>query len=200
MKKFILSSLFIGVFVVCSFGQITPPATTDNGNIADNGIKMRSIELERAKREAAQAEAASFAPINTEIKAKFPQIKEDFEGIQMAQAAIITAYTKTKTIDYAMIESSANEINKNSKRLDSNLFALTKKEKKDDKKSDKEEKPKTIRDLIVELDNAIGDFVSSKIFGNLKVIEPEVAIKTRTDLLKVQDLSEKLAAATKNLK
>lgn len=189
----LLSASFSNVF-----GQRETPAGAGDKNLADDGIKMRSVELERIKKEATLAEASNFAPINTEMSKKFPQIKEDFEGIQMAQSAIITAYTKNKTIDYVLIETSANAINKNAKRLDTNLFAASKKDK--EKKEAKEEKSKTIRELIVELDNTIGSFVSSKIFGNLKVIEPEIAIKTRTDLLKIQELSEKLANEAKNLK
>lgn len=199
MKNFIFSICLISIISLFTsvYGQL-PPAIADNATPQNNDIKMRSVELERIKKESAIAEASTFAPINTEMSKKFPQIKEDFEGIQMAQSAIITAYTKNKTIDYVLIETSANNINKNAKRLDTNLFAASKKNK--EKKENKEEKPKTIKELIIELDNTIGSFVSSKIFANLKVIEPEIAIKTRTDLLRIQELSEKLAKEAKNLK
>ena len=105
-----------------------------------------------------------------------------------------------ENIDYNLIATSAESINKKCRRLDSNLFAIQ--DTKDDKltkgaDNEKVSKTKPIRDLIIDLDNAIGSFVSSKIFGNIKVIEPEVAIKTRTDLLSILDLSEKLAIAAK---
>jgi hypothetical protein len=203
IKNFILVvSLVIGSALLTS-GQVTPitPSVPDNASPADSNIRMRSAELERIKRD---ADKPSSAPaMNSKIEAKFPEIKEDFEGIQISQAAIIKTYTTDKKIDYSLIEISANNINKHVKRLDSNLFAETikkKEEKKGEKAQENTEKPKSVRDLIVELDNAIGSFVSSKIFGNLKVVDPEVALKTRNDLLLIQDLSEKLSAEAKKLK
>ncbi len=205
MKKIILFALLIIASSVYSnvYGQSNVPAVADNANIQDNSLKMRSVEMERIKREEIKAEAAKFAPVNTELKVKFPEIKEDFEGIQVSQSAIITAYSTGKTIDYAAIETNADIINKKAVRLDANLFpgATSQKVKDDSNESKKKaEQPKSIRDLIVELDNTIGSFVSSQIFANLKVIEPEVAIKTRADLLKIQELSEKLSLEAKKMK
>lgn len=203
MKKIILGALiFAGSSVFSSVsGQSNAPSVPDNATPQDNTIKMRSVELERVKRQSTTPESEKFAPVNSKIEAKFPEIKEDFEGMQVAQAAIVTAYSTGKTIDYALIETNAEAVTAKAKRLDGNLFpeASTEKKKSEPKKSE-EEKPKTIRELIVELDNTIGSFVSSKIFANLKVIEPEVAVSTRTDLLKIRELSEKLAAEAKKMK
>jgi hypothetical protein len=202
MKKLILFGLLIVASAAFSsvFGQINKPNVPDNANPQDNNIKMRSVEMERIKREEMKREAATFAPINSKIEAKFPEIKEDFEGIQASQAAIVAAYTAGKTIDYVAIGTNADEINKKAKRLDSNLFPSATTEDRKEEKKEKEEKPKAIKDLIIELDNAVGSFVSSKIFANLKVIEPEVAIKTRADLLKIRELSEKLSEEAKKMK
>jgi hypothetical protein len=201
MKKIILFGLLVIVLSAFSnvSGQIKPDVP-DNANIQDNSIKMRSVEMERVKREETKLEAATYAPVNSKIEAKFPEIKEDFEGIQTSQSAIITAYTTGKTIDYAAIEAAAEAINKKAKRLDSDLFPTATSQKRKNESKEKEEKPKAIKDLIVDLDSAIGSFVSSRIFANLKVIEPETAIQTRADLLKIQDLSEKLAEEAKKMK
>ena len=184
-------------------GAGTPPGGGDK-NLADDGIKARSVELERSKQELKRAEAASFAPINKQISAKFPQIKEDFEGLQISQAAIIKAYTMGKTIDYALIESSAEDVSKRAKQLDSNLFAVSTEKKAqtalDQKANEKSETPTSLPDLIVELDNAIGRFVSSKLFLNINVIEPDVAVSTRTDLINILHVSKKLAGGAKRLK
>ena len=205
MKKIILFALLIIASSVYSnvFGQSNVPAVPDNANIQDNSLKMRSVELERIKREETKAEAAKFAPLNSKLETKFPEIKEDFEGMQVSQSAIITAYSTGKTIDYAAIETNADTIGKKAVRLDANLFpgATSQKVKDESNESKKKAEPtKSIRDLIVELDNTIGSFVSSQIFANLKVIEPEVAIKTRADLLKIQELSEKLSLKAKKMK
>ncbi|HVE59384.1 MAG TPA: hypothetical protein VNB22_21420 [Pyrinomonadaceae bacterium] len=205
MKKIILFALLIIASSVYSnvFGQSNVPAVPDNVNLQDNSLKMRSVEMERIKREETKAEAATFAPINSELKVKFPEIKEDFEGIQVSQSAIITAYSTGNTIDYAAIAANADIINKKAVRLDANLFpGATSQKLKDELNESKKktEQSKTIRELIIELDNTIGSFVSSQIFANLKVIEPEVAIKTRADLLKIKELSEKLNLEAKKMK
>lgn len=210
MKKVLLTLFLILAASISSNllaqtpGGAGTPAGAGDRNLAGDDIKTRSIEMERMKQESERSEAALFAPINKDISAKFPQIKEDFEGVQMADAAIIKAYSSGKTIDYHSISVFADEISKKSKRLDANLFALPG-ENKDDKSEagkskDKPEKVKSVRDLIVDLDNAIGDFVSSPIFANIKAIEPAVAIKTRTDLLRVLHLSEMLAVSANEQK
>lgn len=200
----LVASAFSSVFgQAAPAGAGTPPGGGDK-NLADDGIKARSVELERAKQELKKAEATQFAPINKQISARFPQIKEDFEGLQISQAAIVKAYTTGKTIDYALIESSADDISKKAKRLDANLFAVSADKKVqsnlDEKTKDKAEKPTTVPDLIVDLDNAVGRFVSSKIFANIKIIEPDVAISTRTDLISILQLSEKLSVEARRLK
>ncbi len=201
MKKIILSILVILAASTFSnvFGQRETPGGAGDKNLGDDGIKLRSAEIERIKREADKSNASSFAPINTEIKAKFPQIKEDFESVQLLQAAIIKAYTTGKTIDYGMIETSAEGINKKAKRLDANLFA-SKIEKKSDNSKAKQTKIKSVKVLIVELDNSIGSFVSSKIFGNINVVDPVVALKTRTDLVNIMDLSGQLSKEAGKMK
>ena len=55
-------------------------------------------------------------------------------------------------------------------------------------------------ELIIALDTSIGSFVSSKIFGNVNVIDPAVAVKTRTDLVNILDLSDKLSKEAKKMK
>lgn len=211
MKKIVLSILFISTASVFSsvLGQVAPPgagtpAGAGDKNLGDNAIKTRSVEMERMKKEARQAEATSFAPVNKDIVAKFPQIKEDFEGIQIFQTTIVTAYTTGKTIDYLLIGVSAEGMNKKAKRLDSNLFAANFDKEGDKAKANKDpqmiEKNRTVRELIIDLDKTIGDFVSSPIFVNIAVIEPEVAMKTREDLFKIVQLSEKLSAEAKKQK
>jgi hypothetical protein len=179
------------------------PAGGGDKNLADDGVKMRSAEIERMKKEAGPGDSSVSASINKQIVAKFPEIKEDYEGIQIAQDSVIKAYTTGKTIDYGVIAASAEIITQKAKRLDLNLFAESA-EKKGKSSSEKvassEEKPKSIKDLIVDLDNAIGSFVSSKLFANIQVIEPSVAVSARTDLVKIMRLSESIAAEAKKLK
>lgn len=196
MKKSIL--LFFMIFAAAIFTNVSAqretPAGAGDKNLRDENIRMRSIDLERTKKDAAKTNTASnTATMNSEIDKKYPEIKEDFEGIQNNQDAIVKAYTTGEKIDYKQIKTSAEALNKNAKRLDENLFEPRTEEKKKESKDIKEEKTKEIKDLIVDLDNAIGNFVSSPMFANLRVVDPEVAGKARHDLEKIAEISLMLA-------
>jgi hypothetical protein len=182
---------------VLTAAQEMPPGASDS-NLRNDDVRTRSMELERIKRDANKKDSDTASPAADNIEAKYPEIKEDFEGIQMAQAAIIKAYTTGESIDYGLIESSAKEIKKHSKRLESNLFAVKFEPKEDSDK--KEEKTKTVRDLIIELDTAIGDVTVSPMFQNLREIDPEVAHKTQADLFSVSELSDLLAKEAGKMK
>ncbi|NOT47276.1 MAG: hypothetical protein HOP17_05945 [Acidobacteria bacterium] len=204
MRKFInlifllLASAAFSTIIAQPPGSGAPAGGSDS-NLRDDNIRLRSVELERIKREAAKQDPGKVFGINSKIETKFPEIKEDYEGIQVSQEAIVKAYTMAKTIDYKLIASAAREINKDGKRLDSNLFS-TRFEVEEDKASEKEGRKKPdLKQLIVELDNAIGNFVASKLFQNLKVVDAETAKKTRIDLLHVIHASEALVKEIENM-
>jgi hypothetical protein len=180
-----------------------PGANSGNGDtdFRNDSSRMRSIELERIKREAFKNDPNAFGAVNTSLESKFSQVKEDFESIQLSEAAIIKAYTTGKEIDYKLIEKSAKDINKKSRRLDETMF-LYKLEAEDREKIEtkSEKKSVEIKDVIVDLDKAIGSFVSSKIFQNHKVIDSEVAKKARIDLDKILKASETLAKMANKMK
>lgn len=215
MKKIILQFLIIFALAICSnISAQVAPAVTGDKDLRDENIRMRSIDLERAKRDAAKSPtdttnttstAVPAAVIKSDIDTKYPQIKEDFEGIQTDQSAIIKAYTTGEKIDYMQIKTAAADIGIRAKRLDGNLFAPKvevekKAEQSKEVSKEKEEKTKSVRDLIVELDNAVGNFVASAMFQNLRVVEPEVAGKTQADLAKIVEISELLSKETGKMK
>lgn len=199
MKKLILSVLVLFALAVFSNinAQETPPGAGDS-DLRDNDIRLRSNELERIRRDAHKSDNSA-SLMNSEIDAKYPQIKEDFEGMQITQAAIIKAYTTGEKPDYKTIEASAQELKAKAKRLESNLFS-SKMETDDKDSADKEKKTKSVRNLIVELDNAIGQFVSSTMFQNLRVVDPEVAKKAQSDLVLIMDLSDQLSKEADKMK
>jgi hypothetical protein len=207
MKQFLFLITFFlltGVYsnINAQAPTVTTPAVTGDTTLRDESLRMRSIDIERAKQEAAKINSTSdtgaTAAINTDIDKKYPQIKEDFEGIQNNQTVIINAYTTGESIDYKQIKLSADEINKSAKRLDGNLFAERAEVKKADKEKDK--KTKEIKELIVELDNAIGNFVASPMFQNLRVVDPEVAGKAQIELLKIAQISGLLSKEAEKMK
>lgn len=200
MKKIILS-IFV-VFAAAVFSSVSaqvPPPGAGDKDLRDNNIRMRSNELERVKRNANKPKTGeSSSPMNAEIDTKFPEIKEDYESIQLSQDAVIKAYSTGEKIDYKQIETSAEVINKSAKRLDSNLFSS--KPEKDKSKKDEDQKTKSVKDLIVELDNAIGSFVSSAMFQNLRVVDPAVAQKAQLDLTNIIEISKTLSKEAGKMK
>ncbi|MGI8467400.1 MAG: hypothetical protein ACR2N3_03000 [Pyrinomonadaceae bacterium] len=210
MKKTIILTIILlatAAFSNVSAQIIPPPPGAGDRNLGDDGIKSRSVELERIERDAKKDsndknnKAAQNSKNNQpedKLAAKYDEIKADFEQIQKSQDAVINAYKTADQADYAEISKSALEINKSAERLDTNLFpppSAKKAAKKDDEKSEKETKtPKSVRDLIVDLDNTIGSFSTSPMFQNLRVVEPKVSEKTQTDLKKIIELSAALSA------
>lgn len=181
-------AIIAAVSVTVAFGQDAPsvstPAVADNASPVDNNIKMRSVELERIKRD---AEKTAVIRRENGKELNFSLIKEDFEGIQKEQSEIIQAYTTGKTIDYAAISQHADKITEMAVRLRGNVF----RPEGDDSTAvmDSEEKNpytgKSVRDLIVELDNSIGEVVTSPMWQKLAVIDPDVSEKVEASLVKV---------------
>lgn len=172
-----------------------PPGASDRG--PDNrDIKTRSLELERIARDAAKPDGKN-QPSERMPLAKFQEIKEDFESIQRLQNEIVTAYTMSKQIDYAKIAGDAGQINKNSIRLESNLFPVTddrknKKKSKEQKTTDESVLPQDLKMIIVELDNTLAAFVGNAMFTNPKVVNPADNAKARSDIGKIITLSAAL--------
>jgi hypothetical protein len=186
--------LFVILFVLGSFGngfaQSVPGVP--NGSVGknsrdeyDNGTRLRSIELERIKSESLRAAAADNRRIN------FAQIKEDFELLQKLQNEIIKTYVTGKQINYGRISELSSKLNDCAERLDKNLLLSTEKtvKKPNEKDSDAEE----VKGIIVVLDQSIGKFVTSPVFQNLGVIEPDDAEKAEIELQNIIRLSNFLA-------
>lgn len=196
MKKLGLSTF---LFFFCAvFSSLIAQAKPDS-DLRDDSIRMRSNDLEQTKRDAAKNNSGSASQMNYEIDKKFPEIKEDYEGIQLAQEAIVKAYTTGEKINYEQIEKSARDITKNALRLNSNLF-VSKAEIKKEKTDKKDEKEKSVKDLIVELDNAIGGFASSAMFQNLRVVDQKVADKAQSDLAQIIKISRELSKEAGKMK
>ena len=193
MKTLIL--LFVVVFVSYNtFAQDVPGVA--NGSVArdsrdeyDNGIRLRSIALERVKNE--NYSSAVIEKAFETRKINYSQIKKDFEQVQTLQNQIIKTYITGKQINYARISELALKLNECAERLDVNLsLSVEKPLKKSDKKISE---PENVQDLIVVLDKTIGNFVTSPVFENLGVFETKSAEKAASELQKIIRLSDVLA-------
>ena len=199
---FIMTILFTG----CLYGVVAqepPPPTTpsiaDNASPFDNSIKMRSVELERIKREAEKT-ATLRRDNGTELK--FSLIKEDFEGIQKEQMSIVEAYMNSESIDYKAISKSSNKITEMAVRLRANVFISEQSAIADNVLSE-EVNPfvgKSVRDLIVVLDNAIGEVVLSPMWQKLKVVDADVSNAVEASLVNVINASSALWGESDKMK
>lgn len=198
-----MKKLFLSVIVILAaafFSNIsaqTPPPVTGDKDLRDDNIRMRSTDLERTKRD---AEKIGKAPAEKTVKMNFEEIKKDFEQIQNLQTSIVNVYTTGEKIDYAKISEHSENMLKSAVRLNSNLFPpKTDKNKKEKVNTQTDTKPKGIKELIVDLDNAIGNFVASPMFQNLSVVDPAVSEKTRADLEQIIKLSDALFHESKKM-
>lgn len=146
---------------------------------------MERVER-NAKKPGRTSDNAAAAKVEEDrLAAKYGEIKTDYEQIQLSHDAVIRAYQSSGKVDYAQIGKSATEINNSAIRLSSNLFpapagenADTKKEEKKEGKMEKETIPaKSVRDLIVDLDNTIDSFATSPMFQNLRTVDAAVSAK-----------------------
>ena len=195
MKSTILGVFGLLVLTSSIFAQISPNPVVETEVRDNNSIRMRSIAIERAKRDSNNPTKKE--PTKEEI-IKFAEIKEDFENIQKLQNQIVKSYTTGKKINYEKISDSAAELSKKALRLDANLFRAES-DNRNKTKSKDEVGTKSVRNLIIELDEAIGNFVSSPIFTNNKLIDSKLSEKTQLDLQKIIKFSETLFKEAKQL-
>jgi cell fate (sporulation/competence/biofilm development) regulator YlbF (YheA/YmcA/DUF963 family) len=186
MKKNILLVCCVLVFAVDIIAQLPRPVPVVEMEIrSGSSIKMRSAELERVKRESNRLSVSD----SKENLLKFEEIKDDFENIQKLQSKVVRVYTTGKTVDYNKIGALSAEMSKKAARLERNLF-----EKRADKtENDNDVERKQVRDLIIELDGAIGNFTNGQIFKNIKLVDTENAQKSQDQLRKIIILSGKLS-------
>lgn len=199
MKKLVF---FAVCFVVLSAEnisaqrQIPPPVPVVETEMRDGSIRMRSNELERVKRDSYKLPPKEDG---REQAMRFAMIKEDFEDIQKSQDSIIKAYTTGKKINFAKISDGAHDIKKNAHRLAVNLFnddfEISASVSKNDSKNSK-----SVKDLIVELDNVLGIFVKNPIFQDVKTVDPASTEKAQADLRKISELSDELFKAASKMK
>ncbi len=193
MKVTIWAVCGLLVFAYPLFAQVSPNPVREAEVRDNNSIRMRSIQLERVKRGAGEIPAR---PPTKEELAAFAEIKDDFENIQKLQNVIVKSFAGGKKIYFSKIYDSAVKINKKAIRLDANLFGG----KFDNKTKNRfETTKKSVRQLIIELDAAIENFVNSPIFKESRLIDTKASEKSQSDLELIIKLSETLSAETKKL-
>jgi len=196
MKSTACLALFLFALASSISAQLISPVPVVETEVRDNSsIKMRSIELDRVKREARKTTTEKLGPAAVN---NFLEIKDDFEKIQKLEGDIVSVYMTGKQIQYAKIASFSAEINTSAARLSANLFSLPANDRKADALGAKENLiplSSEVKTLIVELDNAIAAFVNNPIFQNSKKARLKEREQAEENLQQVIRLSEALKSA-----
>lgn len=128
------------------------------------------------------------------IEVSLAKVKEDYEGIQVANNDILRMLAAGKGLDYKVIADSSSDIKKRAARLKSYIIALQL--AKDDKKRRKnldEIEPEGMKASLLSLDASIASVISSPIFTDFgKVVDTDNSNKARDDLDNIIELSERI--------
>lgn len=173
-------------------GMRMPPPGAGDKNMRNESdeLKMRSLEIERVRRDANKPEAAKPTP-------SFPLIKEDFERIQILNSDVIQADAAKAIPDYKLLLQAAAEMKKRATRLKSNLFPSASKERSNVKVT---AEPQDMKSLLAALDDVISNFVHSPIFQNTEVVNPQDSEKAERELEKIIKLSTRLGKEAGEMK
>lgn len=213
MKKTILTVAILLTTGICArvAAQVTPPGAGDR-DLRDTNVKGRSNELERVnrqmKKDAAKKKKENKtevvtpppAPTEDRLAAVYPEIQEDYEGMQKSQGSMMDAYADGKNVDFEQLAALAAAVNRHAQRLSFNLFPPpaentdAARDEKKDRKKDADSAAKNLRVLLVELDESVAAVISSSMFQNLRAVEPLVSEKAQNDLKNIVRLSDSVAA------
>ena len=174
--------------------QPGPPPGASDKNLAGDvmpGVKDRSNELERVKRDTAKSEKKDNAAET------FPQIKEDFEQIQHVNSDVLQPGPAGAALDYTRISAAAAEIKKRATRLKTNLFGA---EAEKQPKEKEEQGQQDLKSLLVALDDAIANFVHNPIFQNTQTVNLADSAKAKHALEDVIRLSARVGKEAERLK
>ncbi|HEY0320162.1 MAG TPA: hypothetical protein VGC66_04250 [Pyrinomonadaceae bacterium] len=122
------------------------------------------------------------------------QVKEDYEGIQVANNNILRMIASGKELDQKIITSATADIKKRASRLKSFLIALERAEEDKDRKKDLTElEPARLKSSLLVLDASIVRLVENPIFRHIdKVVDVESSKKALSELDSIIELSEKI--------
>lgn len=182
--------IFLAFFWSSISAQFVSPLPVVETEIRDNSsLKIRSIELDRIKRDAKKKSSENLGPASVN---NFLEIKVDFEQIQILENNIVTVYTTGKQIEYQKIAAFSAELNQSASRLKKNLFSPQNNDQKklpDQPEVQGKTLPGDVKNLIVELDKTIGAFVNNPIFLTSKKTRLKEKEKAEADLEQVIRLS-----------
>lgn len=185
MKNLSFLLILIFVFAAKGFAQLnnTTPQAIEAARQRTMDENMRSAEMERVRRQV-NTDRIRAAATNE----RFPEIKEDFERIQITNNQSLQTASIKENPDLKIISKAAVEIKKRALRLKSNLFPVSSKTDLN-KENERQEQDKflklELKTLVIQIDNAIYRLVSNNIFQNIKLVNLKDSEKAENDLEKI---------------
>lgn len=189
MRKAALLAFGLLLFPASICAQVSPNPVADMEVRDSNSIRMRSLEIERVKRDASKPHLTE---TSQEAETRIARISDDFEAIQKLQSSIVKAYTTGKTINYKRIRESAGEMRRRAVRLGVNFFSTNAETVNEENRRTQSPALDDVKDLVVELDEAVGAFVTSPVFEKA-VVDSRLLEKAQLDLVKIVLLSGRLS-------
>ena len=177
-------------------GNAPPGAGDKSMRDGADSVRDRSNEMERVHRDSEKPDRKSSEKSPED---KFPQIKEDFERIQLINGDVLQSAAPGGVLDYGRLSGAAEEMSRRATRLKSNLFP-PESAKKSKPKGEAEKDQRDLKALLSALDGAIARFVSSPIFQNVKIVNPQDSAQASVDLTEVIKLSARIATEAGKLK
>ena len=206
LSRLILAAVALVAAASASPALAQPPSPTtslgDKNMKDEDTVRARSVEMERIRRDAAKPDRKP----EPSPEDRFPQIKEDFERLQIVNGDVLQA---PGAPNYARLAEAAEELKKRATRLSSNLFPPDAgKKPKDGGKKDGATKDaagaepdrRDLKSLLSALDESIARFVNSPIFQNTKVVNPEESAKARKELEEIIKLSTRVEQEAARMK
>jgi hypothetical protein len=184
-----LSSALILIFATPLFAQVTrgvpreSEAERNERILAEREWLLRSIG--KAKKKDVQVEPQRLT---------LAQVKEDYEGIQVANNSILKMMYTSRELDRKLIANSTLEIKKHASRLKAFLTSL---ELVGEDKRRRRELPELdlvyLKSSLLVLDASIVRMVGNPIFKNIdKVVDVESSRKARDELENIIEFSERI--------
>lgn len=194
-SRLLLAALALVAAAFVSPALAQPP--TPNSGLGDktfkdsDTVRTRSAELERIRRDASKP-GRKHEPSAEE---KFPQIKEDFERIQIVNGDVL----QSARADLGQLAAAAAEVHRRASRLASNLFP-PEQEKKPKAAAKEDADARDLKALLAALDASVERFVHSPLFQNIKVVNPDDSAKARRELEEIIRLSARVGKEAERLK
>ncbi|HSE97036.1 MAG TPA: hypothetical protein VLD57_02125 [Blastocatellia bacterium] len=187
----LLAALIAGLSLPVSGQRVRSRSTAGAAKARDNESYQRELRLKNLGKESSKKD-------NDEQKRiLLAQIKEDFEQIQQINNETMRTVTTSQLLDYKLVSSTLEEINKRAKRLKTNL-AIPNVESKSSEQADIEN-GEQLKESLNTLDDLIMSFVTNPLFQNPTVINLEHSTRAGRDLDGIIHLSQNVKKCAERL-